>query len=256
MADSNFLRNAQGWRRVRFLVRPKELELGEHRLSGAQSHYLTSVLRLKPGMVVHPFDGTGNEAVATICSASQGRCVIKVTGKSEYAPADAKTRIHVGQGMTSRNRLDVAVEKLTEAGAASITAITSFGGARVDKEGSLGKRWSRITGSATAQCGRMRLPEIGEQGSLDNWNSWLPNDCLRLLLSPSATMKLSDASRSVSMDKEVALLIGRVSGLDEKEEKHAKDLGFMPVSIGDRILRVETVGVFAMGILLAAAGEC
>ena len=247
--------NATGWRRVRFLVQPQAIKPGEHRLAEAQSHYLTAVLRLKPGAVVHPFDGQGYEAVAVVKSVDSRRCVIDVIGPSEFEAADASLRVHVGQGMAARNRLDMAVEKLTESGASSITPIVDFGGAVVDKPSKLSDRWERICAAASAQCGRMTLPRVGEPTSVAEWDSRLPSDCLKLILSPTATVRMSQAARELRTDGEAAILVGRASGIDEKEEGRARDLGFLPVSLGERILRAETVGVIAMGVLLAAAGE-
>lgn len=237
------------------MVSPQEAEIGEHRLADAQSHYLTAVLRLKPGDIVHPFDGQGNESVAVIKSTGGKGCVIEVTGASGFAAADAALRVHVGQGMSARNRLDLAVEKMTEAGVTSITAITDFGGRKKDKAGNVSERWRRISASATAQCGRMHLPGIGEPADLAHWDATLPGSCFKIVLSPVASRRLSQQAQGLGQDADVAVLIGRASGLDEKEESFAEKLGFVPAGLGDRILRAETVGVVAMSVLLAAVGE-
>lgn len=246
--------NAEGWRRVRLLVRPPEVEPGSHRLTATQTHYLTTVLRLRDGETLYPFDGEGREAVAKLREAASRRCSIEVSGPSGYAPADAALRVHVGQGMTARNRLDVAVEKLTEAGAASITPITGFGGPKSDRPAAAG-RWRRICESATAQCGRMTVPRIGEAAGVGEWSAQLPQGCLRLFLSPGAGTRLSEAAGGIGPGSEVAVLIGRASGTGADEDRHVEGLGFAKVGLGDRVLRAETVGVVAMGVLLAAAGE-
>lgn len=240
---------------MRLLVRPPEVEPGSHRLTATQTHYLTTVLRLRDGAALYPFDGEGREAVAVLRDAASRRCSIEVAGPSGYAPADAAVRVHVGQGMTARNRLDVAVEKLTEAGAASVTPITCFGGPRADRAGNVAGRWRRICESATAQCGRMTVPRVGEPAGVDDWCAQLPKGCLRLFLWPGSEKRLSEAAAGIGPGSEVAVLVGRASGTDAGEDRHVEGLGFAKVGLGDRVLRAETVGVVAMGVLLAAAGE-
>jgi 16S rRNA (uracil1498-N3)-methyltransferase len=47
----------------------------------------------------------------------------------------------------------------------------------------------------------------------------------------------------------VAVLIGPEGGLTEDEVKKAEEAGFIPVSLGPRILRTETAGLAAIVII-------
>ena len=44
----------------------------------------------------------------------------------------------------------------------------------------------------------------------------------------------------------LVLVIGPEGGLDEEEEKQLNDMGFTSVSLGSRILRVESVPLFVL----------
>ena len=213
------------------------------------------MLRKKPGEHVYLFDGQGSEVRARVLVADAAKVEVEVEGPSEFAAPDAATVIHVGQGLTARNRLDVAVEKMTEAGVASLTPLVNFGGRGDDKGGRLARRWGRVSAAAAAQCGRFTLPTIAECCALAQWDARLPAGCPRLICSPTASASLSARLARLGNLAEVAVLVGRRSGLSADEEGVAAKLGFSPVSLGRRILRTETVGLVAISVILAHQGE-
>jgi 16S rRNA (uracil1498-N3)-methyltransferase len=223
-------------------------------LNPSQVHYLTNVLRLQPGSTVYACDGKGSEVICNLETKGKN-AFLTLRGASEYAPADARCQVHVGQGKAPRNRLDWAVEKMTEAGAASITPLASFATKRVDRFQGESDRWRRITAAATAQCGRMTLPTICDASSLEQWQAWLPANCLLLQLAPAASQSLSTRMAKEDAPRPVAFLVGRTSGLDSKEEEASAKLGFEAVTLGARVLRTETVGTVATAIILAMSGE-
>ena len=223
-------------------------------LSSSQANYLINVLRLGAGAQVFVFDGRGREHIAEIVGGS-GRWRLLLGGLSPHQSADARLRIHVGHGLAARSRLDWAVEKMTEAGVFSLAALTSFGTARRDNCGQLATRWERIAAAAATQCGRFVVPTVMAPCALEAWAESLPSTAGRLLLTLNAAPLLSAVARPASSSGEVALVIGRRAGLDNDEEKALHRLGFTPASLGRRVLRVETVGVVALTVLLAAAAE-
>lgn len=243
------------WRRPR-LYAPSTLASGQdYPLAAGELSYLIKVLRLREGDEVYLFDGRGKE----FCGRLQrsGRKWLCALGRAvDFPCADPLLQVHVGQGSATRGRGDWAVEKMTELGAASITALQSFGTARHDRIFDQRQRWQRLSAAAAAQCGRRTVPQIGACASLEQWCEKLPKQCLRLLLSlaPDAT-KLSAAAAKIGSTDTVALVVGRTSGLDEQEEAACKNAGFQAVSMGARVLRVESAGAAALAVLFAAAGE-
>ena len=231
-------------------------KVGIHQLTNEQFNYLHNVLRTKTNEIVYPFDGNGIEVKAKYIQKNKNTAYIEVIGMSEFRGTDAKLQIHIGQGITSRSRLDYAVEKMTETGVASISPIINFGTSNDDKFGSFQDRWLRVAQAATAQCGRMIMPRINHASSVDDWLNDLPKNIVKILFSPIAGNKLSTILNNIKIENDIAVLIGRRSGLTADEEKYLIDkLGFIPVSLGERILRTETVGVVATSIILASTNE-
>ena len=228
---------------------------GWQSLTAANIHYLTTVLRLRPGATVYPFDGINVEAKAILVKGPKKNWGLNIVGPSNFSGADSQIAVHIGQGMAPRSRLDWAIEKMTEVGVSAITPIVDFGGTVVERRGSVQDRWLRVATAATIQCGRLRLPQISTPTDVASWNAELPSKCRKFLLAPLADLRLSQAAATVRPGQAVALLVGRTAGLDECEDNQAQQLGFEPVSLGERILRTETVGVVAMSVVLAATGE-
>lgn len=240
---------------MRLIVPAADLSLGSRvKLDKHRTHYLTNVLRRADGQDVYLCDGAGAEARCSL--RRRGRdAELEVLAPSEFAATDARRSMHMGQGAAPRSRLDWAVEKMTEAGVASMTPLTDFGTSRTDKIEGSEERWRRIAISATAQCGRMRMPSIGSACGMAVWSESLPAGTVRLQLMPGAERTLSDCVRGANPTAPIAVLIGRTSGLSAEEESAASELGFAAAGLGERILRADTVGAVAAAVILSASGE-
>ena len=47
----------------------------------------------------------------------------------------------------------------------------------------------------------------------------------------------------------INIVIGPEGGLSEKEENRLKEIGYIPVTLGSNIMRVETVPIFVLSIV-------
>lgn len=249
--------NTQGWHRIRLVIPAVSLTEGSVlALDKAQVHYLTSVLRQSAGAVIYVCDGAGSEATCKLVQTGKSKFAVEVGPLGEYRGADAKREIHIGQGAAPRNRLDWAVEKMTEVGVSSIAMLSDFGTKKKDKPVASQARWERIANAATAQCGRMYLPKITSGISFHDWQASLPDGALRLVLVPGAEQVLSSAIASQATSNPVAIVIGRTTGLSSDEEDAVIEYGFQAVNLGERVLRSETVGTIVTSMLLISSGEC
>jgi len=201
------------------------------------------VLRLQPGKHVTLFDGLGGEYSA---------CILAMTRSSVQVSLDTHQAIErespvVSQlliGMPANDRMDWLVEKATELGATRITPLmTAHGVLRLSPERALKRQlhWLGIAQSACAQSGRNKIPCIDVP---QTWSDWLsawksdPSQQKWLLSLRSEAAPLAHLQPSAATG--VALLSGPEGGLSPEEEAQALERGFMPVSLGPRILRAET----------------
>ena len=212
------------------------------------------VLRFQPGNVLALFNGQDEvegEYVATI--QSMGRSDVQVSvGDFVATQREASRTVHLAVGMPANERMDWLVEKATELGVASIQPLmTERSVLRLSGERAEKKRlhWQGIAVAACEQCGRNRVPLILP---LASFNEWLKiqstKDEVRLLLSLQTHMQ--PLLKAVGEGKLMTFLSGPEGGFSLAEESAALAKGYMPVTLGQRVLRSETAPLACLSYLM------
>src|SRR5437870_5493744 len=130
-------------------------------LDAASTNYLGNVLRLGVGAELLVFDGSSGEWVAGIVEAGKKRMTLLVerqTREREQIPD-----IWLAFAPVKRTQTDWLVEKATELGVARLIPVMTQ---RTIAERVKLERLEAIAIEAAEQCGRTRLPEIGEPVAL------------------------------------------------------------------------------------------
>jgi 16S rRNA (uracil1498-N3)-methyltransferase len=207
------------------------------------------VLRLQPGAVLSLFNGEGGEFDAVV--EHMGRSDVRVRVVAHVAvEREASRAIHLVVGMPANERMDWLVEKAAELGASSIQPVLAersvlrLKGERADKKRA---HWQGIAVAACEQCGRNRVPPVHEVMGLTEWLAAAPAGTLRLMLSLRAGAQALVSSAEGRGP--VTLLSGPEGGLSPAEEAAALAQGFVPVSLGHRVLRAETAPLAVLAAL-------
>ncbi|MFM9879864.1 MAG: 16S rRNA (uracil(1498)-N(3))-methyltransferase [Burkholderiaceae bacterium] len=219
----------------------------------AQAARHAQVLRLQPGDTVTLFNGEGGEFAAVIEQMGRSDVTVQV-GLHTATEREAARGVHVVLGIPANERMDWLVEKAAELGAASIQpllterSVLRLAGERADKRRS---HWQAIAVAACEQCGRNRLPTVHPLQTFAHWARAMtapPLPGLRLLLSlqPQARPLSETLASDAANGGRVTLLSGPEGGLSAAEEALALGLGFVPVTLGPRILRAETAPLAAL----------
>jgi len=173
-------------------------------------------------------------------------------------------RIHLWSGITANERMDWLLEKATELGASTLLPITAersvlkLKGERSDKKLA---HWQAIAVAASEQCGRNRVLQVAPPLTLTQAIAAASNQvqCTRWILSlAEGTQSLQNAisalpKPALGQAQDIVLLSGPEGGLSPSEEAEALAAGFLPVSLGLRVLRAETAPVAvlsAVGLLI------
>ena len=216
------------------------------------------VLRLQPGHEITLFNGRGGEWDATITR--MGRSDVEVTlGAHRSDEREAGRAVHLALGMPANERMDWLVEKATELGVAGLQplhtsrSVLRLAGERADKKQ---KHWQSVAVAACEQCGGNLVPAVAPVQDLGAWlKSLSPVDlkapALRCLLSlADGSMPLGQALARVPTAAPVIFLSGPEGGLSPAEEALAAAHGFVPVTLGARVLRAETAALAALLLAL------
>ena len=207
------------------------------------------VLRLQPGQEITLFNGEGGQWQARITQMGRSDVQVQLL-QWQDAEREPQRRVHLAVGMPANERMDWLVEKATELGAASLWPLqTAHSVLRLSGERAEKKRlhWQAVAAAACEQCGGNRLPEIGRISELGAWLAQAPKAPLRCVLSLDAAANTLDHELArIGAQDEVVFLSGPEGGLAPNEEAAARAAGFVPVSLGPRVLRAETAALTAL----------
>jgi 16S rRNA (uracil1498-N3)-methyltransferase len=241
----------------RFFVQPELLGHDSAVISGDLFRHIAGVLRLQTGDSFIMADGDGHEAVATITSMEKDRAAVDLT-PSVTAERDQPLAITLYQGMPKGEKLDLILQKSTELGATRITpfsaerSVVRLNAERLDKRIS---RWGKIVQEAARQSGRSSIPSIGYCRNLPELLREEESQ-LKLFLGEDETERgLRELFTTTARPASVAVIVGPEGGLSNEEAAAATAAGFIPVSLGSRILRTETAGLAVIAILQYLWGD-
>lgn len=203
------------------------------------------VLRLQPGSPLRLFNGSGGQWLAEVVSMGRQSVAVRVL---VHEPRDTELArmVTLALGMPANDRMDTLVEKATELGMAALQPLhTSRSVLRLEGERAAKRQahWQGVAVAASEQSGRTRVPELLPVRSLSEWLSSLPAAAdgeQRWLLSFAADALPPSRRPSPRPDSPLTLLSGPEGGLDPHEETQARQHGFLPVSLGSRVLRADT----------------
>jgi 16S rRNA (uracil1498-N3)-methyltransferase len=227
---------------------------GTLELPSDAAHHARRVLRLRPNDAVQVFDGRGAALNGKICEINN-RHVLLHELQTCIADAEPALRIVLAQAMCGSEKMDWVVQKATELGAAEIVpvqtqrSVAKLSGDRADKRAA---HWRQVAIAACEQCGRNTLPLIGAPRDLGGWlTEARALDAARFVLLPEGDSALGRQAPSPT----VVLLVGPEGGLDENEVKMARLAGFLPVRMGNRVLRTETAAMAGLAAVQTLWGD-
>lgn len=227
-------------------LRPRaKLALPEH-----AAHHAARVLRLREGDPVVLFDGRGGEYEARLFMPGRNQVNAEI-GAHREIERESPLAVTLVQAVSSGEKMDFTIQKAVELGVAAIQPVlTAKSVVRLDGERGAKKlvHWRRVAIAACEQCGRNRIPEIGEPLPLERYQP--RGQSSKIVLSPA-----SDATLGSLAKGPVTLAVGPEAGFSPEEESMLKRAGFVPVRLGQRILRTETAALAALAALNALQGD-
>ncbi|MCM8780693.1 MAG: 16S rRNA (uracil(1498)-N(3))-methyltransferase [Candidatus Omnitrophica bacterium] len=208
-------------------------------------HHLKDVLRVKLDEQVVIFDEKANEYICRIQEILKDKVMLRIenritcySGLSPY--------ICVACAMPKKARMDEVVDKLTQLGVERIIPLmTQRVIVKPDEKGKILKqrRWERIALVAAQQSQRSTVPQIGPIMDIKEVLRQCEDYDLRLI--PTLTGQRRNL-RQIMFEvkpKRILVLIGPEGDFTEEELNLAESKGFMRISLGNLVLRVETACV-------------
>ena len=216
------------------------------------SKHLAQVLRKKEGSLIELFDGKGSSCTAEIISSQKKRVKVKLVEEPVFQDRKG-IKISLGQSLIKTEPFSFSIQKATELGVTSISPLYTERTVIKLKSNSTKSRkarWQSIATHACQQCGENWLPEINEIQPLEDWTQAV-NAKHKIVLYPGAETKLS----SLTFDDSVAIAVGPEGDFTDSEIKLLTKKDFLPVKLGERVLRADTAVISVVSAIRAMCEE-
>lgn len=216
-------------------------------LGGPEHQHLAKVLRLRVGDEVQLFDGSGREFSATIRECGRHDSRLKVDSCLEV-DRELPFPLTLGVALPKGDRQQWLIEKCVELGVTRLTPLITTRGVAQPNEKSLVRLQKWII-NASKQCRRNRLMQITPAETVDQFFQ-RGNQQTVLIMHPGNHPQ-SDALSVKSGDSSpINVGIGPEGGFSDDEITLAIDSNCEVISLGDRILRIETAALATVAALV------
>ena len=171
---------------------------------------------------------------------------------------ESSLHLEVYQALPEKERFELVLQKLTELGVSRIVpmeTVRSSTQAQRDAGQVKSHRWPEILLRAAKQCRRASLPELYSTASFAVALTLASAAELKLMLYEGEAVRSVAAALACQRPKRVALLVGPEGGFAAAEVEAARSAGFLPVSLGPRMLRTETAAIAGTALLQGMLGD-
>jgi 16S rRNA (uracil1498-N3)-methyltransferase len=221
-------------------------------LRGDEAHHLLNVVRVRVGEEVSLFDGSGAAACARLLQGRRGEAALQVLSVG-MADVEAPRKLTIACALPRSTRMDFLIEKCCELGVSRFVPMVTRRSVvdPLDRQENHLVRWRRIALEASKQCGRTRLTEITAVLPFESALLTREPEAARMIASPEpGGPGLAEFAARLQPGQAVTAFIGPEGGFTPEEVDLAAQNGCAAVSMGPRILRVETAAVALAACLL------
>ena len=176
---------------------------------------------------------------------------IQILIEKELEKVDYKTpNITLIIPVLKEQKMDLILQKSTELGVTEIIPFIASRSVVKLNENDYSKkleRWGKIVKEAAEQSHRIDMPNITSIKTINDLN------CVRgikVVCSTKEKVKnIKLIMKNIETCDKINLVVGPEGGLTELEEEKLNKMGFETITLGNRILRVETVPLMLLSII-------
>lgn len=236
----------------RFFIEARAITDDTALITGNLFCHMTRVLRLKIGTCVTLSDDAGTRYVGTIATIGRDHLTIRLGEDSPEPVLKRGPRVTLYQGLPKGSKMEFILQKCTELGVdflAPFVSERSVARLPKDRETERSERWRRIVREAARQSNRATIPELLPVRVFCECAAAADEAVKILLWEEEKSNRLRSVLSSLPVPDSVAVLVGPEGGLSAEEASCAEAAGFIPVTLGTRILRTETAGMALLAVL-------
>ena len=219
-------------------------------LDEAAHRHVGKVLRLRVGASLVLFNGDGFDYAAELVSCDRRASQVRIVAR-EAAGNESPLNLTLFAALLKGEAMDRVVQKAVELGAKRIVPLRTARSEALPADERLSRKlahWQGIVVASAMQCGRATLPQVEAVRDFADILGDAPG--LRWIFSPhDAPAASGQAAEAVSV------LIGPEGGFAPHEVTAAVNAGWLPQSLGPRVLRADTAATVALARAQAVFGD-
>ena len=242
----------------KFFVTSEDIHQEEIKITGKDVNHIKNVLRKKIGeeLTICNQD-LSTDYLCKIIRMQEDSIQCHII-KQLDTNSEANIKVSIFQGLPKADKMEWVIQKAVELGVYDITPIEMkrcvVKLTDKDKIKKL-QRWQKIAEVAAKQSGRNRIPSINKIESIKNiCNLCSDYDIVIVAYENEKENKLKYELQKLkhlpTEDFKIAVLIGPEGGIDASEIQLLKEKGAKIVTLGNRILRTETVALNVLSIIM------
>lgn len=239
----------------KFFVKNSQINENVINIVGTDVNHIANVLRLKVDeeiQVCNEDSGVNYSTKILEINKETVKCEILEIKESI---SEASVHINILQGLPKAEKMELIIQKCTELGVKEITPVEMERCiVKLDGKSEIKKieRWQKIAEVAAKQSGRDKIPNINNVINIKNVCNILANyDIVLVPYENEKNVTLKEVlAKLPKKDLKIAIIIGPEGGFEEKEIKMLEQNNCKIVTLGNRILRTETVAIAMTSVIL------
>jgi 16S rRNA (uracil1498-N3)-methyltransferase len=240
----------------RFFVGASGIGGGEIALDNIEAAHMRA-LRTRGGEVFTVCDGEGRDYICRLTELTKDGARAEIL-EARASIGEPPVKVSVYMAFAKGERLDYAVQKCVELGAAELFVFPSARSVASPDGKSLANRLARLSAiskGAAEQSGRGMIPAVRALAGFDDAISAASQAMLPLFFYEGETEHSLRAALETAPELETASIItGPEGGFEPREAESAARAGCRPVSLGPRILRCDTAPIAALACVMLRCG--
>lgn len=206
-------------------------------------NHIQNVYRLNAGNELRIIDGE-YEYLTEIIQISKKEVFVKILEKKEDSYS-LNVNIDVAMGILKNDKMNLAIQKLTEIGVNRIIPLKTE--RVVVKINEKKEKWDVVVRETLKQCRGIKFTEITPVKKLAEIDYSKYDKIIFAYENSGESKSLSEIIEKG--DKDILYIIGPEGGITQEEVDFLKNNKAMEISLGKRILRAETAAIVVCGII-------
>jgi len=247
------------WKKTKmpkFFVNQENIKDGKIIITGENVNHIKNVLRKNIKDTLEICDAqNGKNFLCEICEFQKEQIICDIAEELQNT-SEPRTYVHIYQGLPKADKMELIIQKSVELGVSEITPINMKRCiVKLDAKDEKKKieRWQKISEVAAKQSGRDIIPKLNAICSIKDIAKQCENyDSIILAYENEKENTLKNEIQKLKKNKvnKIAIIIGPEGGVDLEEVEKAKQEGINIITLGNRILRTETVALNILSIIM------